>query len=73
MDHCSTLDLIINRSKIGELYNISANNEMKNIDIIKMICKILNKPDNLIEFVSDRKSHDLRYSIDANKLYRKYN
>ena len=68
-DHCSALDLIIHKGEIGEIYNIGANNEMRNIDIVKMICNILKKPEDLIEYVTDRKGHDLRYSLLTNKLH----
>ncbi len=72
-DHCNALDLIIHKGKIGEIYNIGANNEMRNIDIVKMICKTLGKSTDLIEYVTDRKGHDSRYSINASKLYQKLN
>lgn len=67
-DHCKAIDLIIHRGKIGEIYNIGGNNEMKNIDLIRLILKELGKKESLIKFVKDRKGHDLRYAIDATKI-----
>lgn len=67
-DHCSAIDAIIQKGKVGEVYNIGGNNEVQNIDIVKMICKALDKPESLIEFVTDRKGHDLRYAIDSSKI-----
>lgn len=68
-DHCKAIDLIIHSGKIGEVYNIGGHNEMKNIDIVKIICKSLGKSEDLITYVSDRKGHDMRYAIDPSKIY----
>lgn len=68
-DHCIALDLIIHNGKAGEVYNIGGHNEMKNIDIVKLICSELNKPESLINFVTDRKGHDQRYAIDPTKIH----
>lgn len=68
-DHCKAIDLIIHKGKIGEIYNIGGHNEMPNIDIVKLICHALNKPETLITYVSDRKGHDLRYAIDPAKIH----
>ena len=67
-DHCHAIDLIIHKGKEGEIYNVGGHNEMKNIDIVKLICKELNKPESLIVHVQDRKGHDLRYAIDPTKI-----
>ena len=76
-DHCEAINIIIRKGKIGETYNIGGHNEMKNIDIVTTICKILDEmePSNklksysdLITFVQDRPGHDLRYAIDAAKI-----
>lgn len=67
-DHCRAIDLILRKGRVGEVYNVGGHNEMKNIDIVKMICKTLDKPKRLITFVSDRKGHDLRYAIDPTKI-----
>ena len=68
-DHCKAIDLIIRRGRVGEVYNIGGHNEMKNIDIVKLICKELNKPESLITYVTDRKGHDMRYAIDPTKIH----
>lgn len=68
-DHCKAIDLIIREGKVGEVYNIGGHNEMKNIDIVKIICKALDKPESLITHVTDRKGHDMRYAIDPAKIH----
>ena len=68
-DHCKAIDLIIQRGKDGEVYNVGGHNEMRNIDIVKLICKTLNKPESLITYVADRKGHDMRYAIDPTKIH----
>jgi len=68
-DHCKAIDLIIRRGKVGEVYNIGGHNEMKNIDIVKIICEALGKPESLITHVTDRKGHDMRYAIDPAKIH----
>ena len=75
-DHASAIDLIFHKGRTGEKYNIGGLNEWKNIDLVRLLIKImdrkLNRPDGtsekLIQFVSDRPGHDLRYAIDASKL-----
>ena len=69
-DHCKAIDLIIRYGTVGEVYNIGGHNEMRNIDIVRLICKKLNKPESLITFVTDRKGHDMRYAIDPTKIHR---
>jgi len=68
-DHCKAIDLILHKGRTGEVYNIGGHNEMRNIDIAKLICKELRKPESLITHVSDRKGHDLRYAIDPAKIH----
>lgn len=68
-DHCKAIDLIIHKGRVGEVYNIGGHNEMKNIDIVKIICKELHKPESLITYVTDRKGHDMRYAIDPTKIH----
>ena len=78
-DHCTALDLVIHQGKPGETYNIGGNNEVKNIDLVNLICEIMDEiaPDlpikpskKLITFVKDRAGHDRRYAIDSSKLQR---
>lgn len=68
-DHCRAIDLIIHKGRVGEVYNVGGHNEMKNIDIVKLICKALDKPESLITYVTDRKGHDMRYAIDPTKIH----
>lgn len=68
-DHCKAIDLIIRKGTVGEVYNIGGHNEIQNIDIVKTICKIVGKSEDLIVYVEDRKGHDLRYAIDPTKIY----
>ena len=68
-DHCKAIDLIIRSGQVGEVYNIGGHNEMRNIDIVKIICNALGKPEDLITYVTDRKGHDMRYAIDPTKIH----
>ena len=68
-DHCKAIDMIIHSGRVGEVYNIGGHNEKTNIYIVKTILKILNKPESLITYVTDRKGHDLRYAIDPTKIH----
>jgi len=67
-DHCKAIDMVLRGGRIGEVYNIGGHNEMRNIDIVKLICHELGKPESLITYVTDRKGHDLRYAIDPTKI-----
>jgi dTDP-glucose 4,6-dehydratase len=75
-DHASAIDMIFHRGKVGDTYNIGGNNEWKNIDLIKLLCSIMDKKLNrregtsekLITYVKDRPGHDMRYAIDSSKL-----
>lgn len=69
-DHCRAIDLILQKGRIGEVYNIGGHNEMRNIDIVRLICQVLGKPESLITHVADRKGHDMRYAIDPAKIHR---
>lgn len=69
-DHCRAIDLILHKGTVGEVYNVGGHNEMKNIDIVNLICRTLGKPESLIQFVTDRKGHDRRYAIDPTKIHR---
>ena len=68
-DHCKAIDLIVRRGRAGEVYNVGGHNEMRNIDIVKLICRELGKPESLITYVADRKGHDMRYAIDPTKIH----
>lgn len=75
-DHARAIDVILHKGKIGETYNIGGHNEWKNIDLIRLLCRIMDRKlgrkqgesEQLISFVKDRAGHDLRYAIDASKL-----
>ena len=67
-DHCRALETVMKRGRRNEIYNVSAGNEMENIDIVRKILKIMNKPEELVEFIQDRPGHDIRYSLDSSKL-----
>ena len=68
-DHCKAIDLIIHKGRVGEIYNVGGHNEMRNIDIVKLICQKLGKDEKLITYVTDRKGHDMRYAIDPTKIH----
>ena len=68
-DHCKAIDLILRKGRVGEVYNVGGHNEMRNIDIVKLICQELGKPESLIAHVTDRKGHDRRYAIDPTKIH----
>ncbi|NLD99289.1 MAG: dTDP-glucose 4,6-dehydratase [Fibrobacter sp.] len=64
-DHCSAIKTALEKGKTGRVYNVGGNNEWQNIDIVKLICAELGKPESLITYVQDRLGHDRRYAIDA--------
>lgn len=68
LDHNKAINLVFEKGKNGEVYNIGASNEMPNIQIIKLILKHLNKSEELIEYVKDRPGHDRRYAVDSTKI-----
>lgn len=67
-DNCRAVDLVRNQGRIGEIYNIPGHEEVANIDLARTILKVLGKDESLIKFVTDRKGHDLRYSMNGSKL-----
>lgn len=69
-DHCSAIDTVLHKGKIGEVYNIGGNNEKANREIVKLVIDRLNKSEELIEYVADRPGHDRRYAIDNSKITR---
>ena len=68
-DHCRAIDLIIRRGREGEIYNIGGHNERTNLQVVKTVLKELNRPESLIQFVTDRPGHDRRYAIDPSKIH----
>ena len=67
-DHCSAIDLIIRKGRVGEVYNIGGHNERTNLEVVKTILRELGKPESLINYVTDRPGHDQRYAIDPAKI-----
>ncbi len=67
-DNCEAIDCVLEKGKAGEVYNVAGRQELENLQVVKTILKLAGKPESLIEFVKDRLGHDLRYSIDANKI-----
>lgn len=67
-DHCRALDLVLQKGQAGEVYNVGAKNEHNNLDIVKTILRLMNKPESLITFVKDRPGHDRRYAIEPSKI-----
>jgi dTDP-glucose 4,6-dehydratase len=67
-DHCEAIDFVLRKGVSSEIYNISSGNELPNIQIVRKILEMLNKPEDLITFVEDRPGHDIRYSLDSSKI-----
>lgn len=68
-DHCSAIDLVIRQGRAGEVYNIGGHNEKTNLEVVKSILQYLGKPESLINYVTDRPGHDMRYAIDPAKIH----
>jgi len=68
LDHCRAVDLVLHRGRVGEVYNIGGNSERRNIEIVELIVRELDRDESLIRFVEDRPGHDRRYAIDASKI-----
>jgi dTDP-glucose 4,6-dehydratase len=68
LDHNSAVEIVFEKGKIGEVYNVGAGNEMPNIEIVKLILNHLGKSEELIQFVKDRPGHDRRYAINSGKI-----
>ncbi|MFQ6038947.1 MAG: dTDP-glucose 4,6-dehydratase [Candidatus Aminicenantales bacterium] len=69
IDNCRAIDIVMRRGRVGEVYNVGANNEVQNIEIAERIVALLGKPKSLITFVTDRLGHDLRYALDCTKIH----
>ena len=67
-DHCRALDLVLHRGWVGEIYNVGGGNERSNLEVVRLICRTLGKPESRIRFVEDRKGHDRRYALDCAKI-----
>ncbi len=68
IDHCQGIDAVLHQGRIGEIYNVASGVEIRNIDMVKEILRLLDKPESLIQHVEDRPGHDRRYSLDTAKL-----
>ena len=68
LDHCRAIDAVLCQGEAGEIYNVGADTELRNLDLVKMILHYLGRSEDLIEFVRDRPGHDHRYAMDASKL-----
>lgn len=67
-DNCAAIDQILRRGRTGEIYNVGGGNELRNIDLVQLLCRELDKPEELIVYVPDRRGHDRRYALDCAKL-----
>ena len=67
-DHCDALIRVLEKGVVGEKYNIGGNCEISNIELVRTILEVLEKPQTLIQYVEDRKGHDFRYAIDTTKI-----
>ncbi|MEM2405243.1 MAG: GDP-mannose 4,6-dehydratase, partial [Candidatus Methanomethylicia archaeon] len=67
-DFCEAIDLLLEKGESGEIYNVSAGNELRNIDVVRMILNMMGKSESLITFVEDRPGHDVRYSLNSSKI-----
>ena len=68
-DHCRAIDLVLRRGNPGDVFNVGANNEVRNIEVTEHILKLLGKPKTLIKFVPDRPGHDIRYAVDCGRIH----
>ncbi len=68
VDHCAAIDLVLHKGEVGQVYNVGAGNERQNIEVARLILRLLGKPESLIRPVADRPAHDRRYSLDTSRL-----
>ena len=68
IDHCSAIDAVVQKGRLGEVYNVGGNNEKTNLEITKFLLEFLGRDETLITYVDDRRAHDRRYAIDSTKL-----
>lgn len=67
-DHCSAIEIVLEKGSVGEIYNVGAGNETKNIDLVEALLSIFRLDGDSIEYVEDRPGHDRRYSVDISKI-----
>ena len=70
VDHCRALDVVIRKGRPGEIYNVGGGNEKTNLELIHRLLELLDKPQSLIQFVTDRPAHDRRYALDCTRIAR---
>jgi dTDP-glucose 4,6-dehydratase len=70
LDHCKAIEMVIEKGRAGEIYNIGAEDERTNLEIVRLILSLLGRPESLVKFVKDRPGHDRRYAIDPSKIKR---
>ncbi|RLC64424.1 MAG: dTDP-glucose 4,6-dehydratase [Chloroflexota bacterium] len=68
LDHCEAIDIVLHKGEIGGIYNVGTGTEMRNIDMARLILRLLGKPESLIQLVRDRPGHDRRYALDVGKI-----
>ena len=68
LDHCEAIDFVLHKGQVGEIYNVGTGTEMRNVDMTRLILRILDKPESLIRHVADRPGHDRRYALDVTKI-----
>lgn len=68
LDHCTAVDLVIRKGRVGEVYNVGGGNERSNLDLIRLLLSLMGKDEALISFIADRKGHDRRYALSSDKL-----
>jgi dTDP-glucose 4,6-dehydratase len=67
-DHCQAIDDVMRRGRTGEVYNIGSDHDVPNLEIVKQILALVDRPESLIQFVEDRPGHDRRYAMDSSKI-----
>lgn len=68
LDHCTAVDLVIRKGRVGEVYNVGGGNERSNLDLIRLLLSLMGKDEALISFIADRKGHDRRYAVSTEKI-----
>ena len=68
LDHCASVDLVIRKGRVGEVYNVGGGNERSNLDLIRLLLSLMGKDESLLSFTADRKGHDRRYALSSDKL-----